>query len=126
MQPAEEERVCSNRGPVTRSSSFGPSDFHGVGGQGKGSNRRLEASVDRDRGKLPEEPLEGSNVRTIHGKGPTRYFLRTLRSQPVWLSVHRDGAPAAGTSARRQGAHQSVPAVACLGGIYPEADRSAH
>jgi len=45
-----------------RSSSFGLSIFLEAGGQGKGSNRKLEGSVDQKYGKRPEQLLEGSNV----------------------------------------------------------------
>src|SRR6266852_8320302 len=50
-------------------------------------------------------------VRTLHGESTARHLLCALRGQSVRFSLHRDGAPAVGTSARRQSSsHQPVTA----------------
>src|SRR5258708_29684916 len=64
----------------------------------------------------------GLYVRTLHGERTTRHLLCALRGQSVRFSLHRDGAPAVGTSARRQSSHLPVPALSCLGRVHPQAD----
>src|SRR5467141_2710066 len=52
---------------------------------------------------------EGLYVRTLHGESTARHLLCALRGQSVRFSLHRDGAPAVATSARRQSSsHQPV------------------
>src|SRR5271165_2580990 len=86
-----------------------------------GGRRSRERQEQKARGladrelKSPGELLERSHVRTVHGKGPARHLLRTVRSKPVWFPVHRDGAPSARTVARGQSAYQSVSAITRFG-----------
>src|ERR1039458_6859940 len=65
---------------------------------------------------------EGLYVRTLHGESTTRHLLCALRGQSVRFSLHRDGAPAVGTSTRRHSYHQPVPAFSCLGRVHPQTD----
>src|ERR1035437_3834459 len=68
----------------------------------------------------------GLYVRTIHGDSTACHLLCALRGQSVRFSLQRDGAPALGTSARRQSSHLPVPAFSCLGRVHPQAHRGTH
>src|SRR5271166_5553793 len=97
-----------------------------------GGRRSRERQAQKARGLTDREQkksgvlLERSHVRTVHGKGPARHLLRTVRSKPVWFPVHRDGAPSARTVARRQSAYQSVSAITRFPCVHPQADRGPY